>query len=59
MFLVAMPNRASQVAMIDPEKAMIVDIRLKKITKTIPKWGGMCTKDGRYGLYAPTRYMLY
>lgn len=55
MFLVAMPNRASQIAMIDPEKAMLVDIRLKKITKTIPKWGGMCTKDGRYGLYAPSR----
>lgn len=55
MFLVAMPNRPHHVAMIDPDKAVVVDIRGKKIFKTIPKWGGMCTKDGKYGLCAPTR----
>lgn len=57
MFLVAMPNRPNFVAMIDPDKAVLVDIRGRKISKTLPKWGGMCTKDGKYGLYAPTRYI--
>lgn len=55
MFLVAIPNRPNIVAMIDPDKAVLVDIRGRKVSKTLPKWGGMCTKDGKYGLYAPTR----
>lgn len=55
MFLVAMPTRSNQVAMIDPDRAVIVDISGRKISRNIPRWGGMCTKDGRYGLYAPAR----
>lgn len=51
----AIPNRPNQVAMIDPDRAVLVDIRGKKISRSIPKWGGMCTKDGRYGLCAPAR----
>ncbi len=57
ILVVAMPNRATCIAMIDPDKAVLVDIRTKKIYRTIPKWSGMCTGDGRFGLYAPTRYI--
>lgn len=53
--LVAMPNKASLVAVIDPEKGSIFDIKGKRLVRTIPKWGGMCTKDGKTGLYAPPR----
>ena len=27
----------------------------KKFVRSIPQWGGSCSKDGRYGLYAPSR----
>jgi len=52
---VAMPHRANLVAVINPDKGMLFDIRTKKYLKSVPKWGGICTKDGKYGLYAPTR----
>lgn len=55
MFIVAMPHRSNLVAVINPDKGMLFDIRTKKLLKSIPKWGGFCTKDGKYGLYAPTR----
>ncbi|KAE9539917.1 hypothetical protein AGLY_005169 [Aphis glycines] len=55
MFIVAMPHRANLVAVINPDKGMLFDIRTKKFLKSVPKWGGFCTKDGKYGLYAPTR----
>ncbi|XP_066996019.2 NACHT and WD repeat domain-containing protein 2 [Anabrus simplex] len=53
--LVPMPHRATLVALIDPEKGSMLDIRHKRIVRTVPKWGGSCTKDGRHGLYAPSR----
>lgn len=55
MFIVAMPHRSNLVAVINPDKGMLFDIRTKKFLKSVPKWGGICTKDGKYGLYAPTR----
>ncbi|XP_050546334.1 NACHT and WD repeat domain-containing protein 2 isoform X3 [Daktulosphaira vitifoliae] len=55
MFIVAMPHKANLVAVINPDKGMLFDIRTKKFVKSIPKWGGFCTRDGKYGLYAPTR----
>ncbi|KDQ84119.1 Leucine-rich repeat and WD repeat-containing protein [Zootermopsis nevadensis] len=53
--LIAMPHKAHLVATIDPDKGTILDIRKKHILRTVPKWSGGCTKDGRYGLYAPSR----
>jgi len=50
-----MPHRANLVAVINPDKGMLFDIRTKKYLKSVSKWGGICTKDGKYGLYAPTR----
>lgn len=50
-----MPHKANLVAVISPDKGMLFDIRTKKFLKSVPKWGGFCTKDGKYGLYAPTR----
>lgn len=47
--------KANQVALIDVDKATIVDIKNKRVVRDVPKWGGSCTKDGKYGLYAPTR----
>ena len=32
-----------------------MDIKNKKYVRAIPQWGGSCSSDGRYGLYAPSR----
>ncbi|KAG7172706.1 NACHT and WD repeat domain-containing protein 2-like [Homarus americanus] len=53
--VVPLPNKPTQVALIDQDKGNIVDIRTKKFVRSIPKWGGKVSKDGRYGLYAPAR----
>ncbi|XP_049825029.1 NACHT and WD repeat domain-containing protein 2 [Aethina tumida] len=53
--LVAMPHKGHQVAVLSTDKGAIVDIKSKKHLRTIPKWGGSITKDGKYGLYAPSR----
>ncbi|XP_069948531.1 NACHT and WD repeat domain-containing protein 2 [Cherax quadricarinatus] len=53
--VVPLPNKPTQVALIDQDKGNIVDIRTKKFVRSIPKWGGKVSKDGRYGLFAPAR----
>lgn len=53
--LVPMPHKATQVAVISSEKGNIIDIKSKKNIRSIPKWGGSITKDGKCGLYAPAR----
>ncbi|KAH1018594.1 hypothetical protein HUJ05_006333 [Dendroctonus ponderosae] len=53
--LVAMPHKGHLVAVMATDKGAIIDIRNKKHLRSIPKWGGSVTKDGKYGLYAPQR----
>lgn len=53
--MVAMPNKPNLVALVDAEKATILDIKGKRAGRTIPRWGGCCTRDGKFGLYAPSR----
>lgn len=53
--LVAMPHKANQIAVISSEKGSIMDIKSKKHVRSIAKWGGSLTRDGKCGLYAPTR----
>jgi WD40 repeat protein len=53
--LVALPHKSSQVAVISNEKGCMIDIKTKKTIRSVPKWDGSSTKDGKYGLYAPTR----
>lgn len=53
--LIAMPHKAHQVAVMTSEKGSVLDIRSKRHVRSIPKWGGSCTRDGKFGLYAPPR----
>ncbi|CAH0549743.1 unnamed protein product [Brassicogethes aeneus] len=53
--LVAMPHKGNQVAVMATDKGAIVDIKNKKHLRTVPKWGGSITKDGKHGLFAPSR----
>jgi len=51
--LIALPDKPSAVALIDVDKGNIMDITQKRFIKSIQFWDGTCSKDGRYGLYAP------
>ena len=53
--IVALPDKPWQVALIDQDKGNMIDVKNKKFVRSIPQWGGCCSKDGRYGLYAPSR----
>ncbi|XP_014210635.1 NACHT and WD repeat domain-containing protein 2 [Copidosoma floridanum] len=53
--IVPMPNKAQWVGIIGTDKGTILDIHKKKIIRSIPKWSGNISKDGKYTLYAPSR----
>ena len=50
-----LPDKPWQVALIDPDKANIMDVKNKKYVKSISNWGGSCSSDGRFGIYAPSK----
>lgn len=50
-----MPNKSYWVGIIGSDKSIILDINKKKIIRTILKWSGNISKDGKYTLYAPSR----
>ena len=43
--IVPLPNKSSQVAVIDQDKANIIDIKTKKFVRSIQKWGGKVSKN--------------
>ena len=53
--LVAMPNDPNLIALIDSEKGNIWDIKKKAFVKSIMRWNGVCTHNGKWGLFAPNR----
>lgn len=53
--LIAMPGKATQIAILDQDKGIVFDVRTKKHIRTIRRWTGQVTKDGRLGLHAPSR----
>ncbi|XP_011493787.1 PREDICTED: NACHT and WD repeat domain-containing protein 2 [Ceratosolen solmsi marchali] len=53
--IVPMPNKTQWVGVIGSDKGTILDIIKKKIIRSIPKWSGNISKDGKYTLYAPSR----
>jgi len=53
--MVAMPKHPNRVALIHDHVAGIWDWKKKFFTRFLPHWTGMCSTDGRYGIYAPTR----
>jgi hypothetical protein len=57
--LVAMPHKGHLIAVMTIDKGAVIDIKTKKHLRSIPKWGGSVTKEGKSGLYAPSRYLAY
>ena len=55
IMICGLPDKPWQVALIDQDKGNIMDIKNKRYMRAIPAWGGACSSDGRFGLYAPAR----
>lgn len=53
--VIPLPHKPNQIAVVSSEKGSILDIKSKRHIRSIPKWNGSCTHDGKFGLYAPTR----
>ena len=53
--LVAVTERPYIVALLENEKTNLYDVKNKRWIKTIQSWTGVTTKDGRWGLSAPSR----
>lgn len=53
--IVPLPHKPTQIGVIGSEKGCIIDIKTKRNVRSIPKWNGSCTQDGKFGLYAPSR----
>ncbi|KAK2159956.1 hypothetical protein LSH36_143g06049 [Paralvinella palmiformis] len=53
--LIAMPNEPNHVALIDADKGNFWDIKKKCFVRSIQRWNGICSSNGKYGLYAPNR----
>ena len=48
-----MSRNNTLVILIEKDKCAIWDIKNNKHVRTIPRWNGYHTKDGKYGLYTP------
>ena len=53
--VVAMHNDPNQVAIIDDDKGNILDLKKKTLVRSVARWNGMATRNGRKGLFAPSR----
>lgn len=53
--IIPMPSKPNHVAVISSEKGSMFDIKTKRHVRSIPKWNGSCTHDGKFGLFAPSR----
>lgn len=53
--IIPLPHKPTQIGVVGSEKGCIIDIKTKRNVRSIPKWNGSCTRDGKFGLYAPSR----
>lgn len=53
--IVAMPKHPHRVALMGEDRGHLYDWRKKSFVRSISRWNGTFTKDGRFGLYSPTR----
>lgn len=53
--VIQLPHKPTQIGVVGNEKGTIIDIKSKRHIRSIPKWNGSCTRDGKFGVYAPNR----
>ncbi|XP_014665918.1 PREDICTED: uncharacterized protein LOC106807919 [Priapulus caudatus] len=49
-----LPHRSCQVALVFPDECCVWDVAHRRALQSIPRWDGVCTSDGRWGLHAPS-----
>ena len=53
--MVRVTERPYCVALLEGDRASLYDVKNKRWTRTLASWTGVTTRDGRWGLSAPTR----
>ncbi|XP_050388645.1 NACHT and WD repeat domain-containing protein 2 [Patella vulgata] len=53
--LVSLPHDSQFIAVIDSEKANILDLKKKTLVRSVYKWNGVATSNGKTGFDAPSR----
>lgn len=53
--VIQLPHKPTQIGVVGNEKGTIIDIKTKRHIRSILKWNGSCTHDGKFGLFAPNR----
>ena len=53
LMLVALPDRPTLVALVDPGQAALFDVTSRKLVRCIGCWDGSSSSCGRWGLWAP------
>ena len=53
--IISVTERPYVVAVQENEKTNLYDVKNKRWIKTLQSWTGVTTKDGRWGLSAPSR----
>lgn len=53
--IVAMPRHANRVALMGEDRGHVYDWKKRSFVKSLSRWNGTFTRDGRCGLYSPSR----
>ena len=53
--IIAMPHDPNQIALIDEDKGNILDLKKKTLVRSVQRWNGCVTQNGKHGLFAPSR----
>lgn len=53
--VIQLPHKPTQIGVVGNEKGTIIDIKTKRHIRSILKWNGSFTHDGKFGLFAPNR----
>ena len=53
--IISMPHDPNQIALIDDEKGNVLDLKKKTLVRSVNRWNGCVTQNGKHGLFAPSR----
>ena len=53
--IVPVPKKGTQVALIDADKGNIIDVKSKRFVRSVARWNGVASSNGRLGVFAPSR----
>ncbi|ESO82088.1 hypothetical protein LOTGIDRAFT_135306 [Lottia gigantea] len=53
--VIALPHDSNLIAVIDSDKANILDLKKKTLIRSVSKWNGVVTQNGKMGFNAPSR----